>query len=400
MNTVVFQAMPRWDHPYASTAINVAKRLAKKNLVFYVERPYTWRDVANIKNESIKRRLKFWLGESYHRPYKELDNFIYIVPKPQIPVNFLPESKVYQKLLNYSNKSIWKTINKVLDNFEVQEFTYVNSFDPTRFQIYTDKKVLDKFYHCVDNIAGERYIAKHGIKAEAKAVKEAKAVITTSKELAVKYHTCNLETFAVENGVDFSHFESRSKESCPEDLAKIDGIKLLYVGNIGLRIDYDFIEIAAKAFPQWNWVMVGPKDEREFKGSSLLNMPNIHFLGKKTHEQIPAYIYHANACILPFECNELTRCIYPLKINEYFACGKPVLSTRFANLDELESQVHFYDDLPSFERQVNQALHKHTQEDIEEKKRLALINDWDERTSRIEEIILQEHQKISETPVY
>ncbi|MEM1135931.1 MAG: glycosyltransferase [Bacteroidota bacterium] len=385
---IVFQAMPKWDHPYASTALNMAKRVSKKRKVFYVEHPYTWKDIITGNKAAINKRLELWnpFKKPYHIPFAEYPNLIYIVPKPHLPINFLPEGELFEYLRNGISKAIWKTVDKTLDKFGIEEFIYFNSFDPIWSKIRTRKKVLGKFYQSVDNIEGESYIARHGSKAEKTAVMNAQAVITTSAELKKKFKFYNHNIYKVENGVDYNHFDSKNQIAIPVDLAAIKGIKLLYVGNIGIRIDYQLIEKITSNFPQLNWVFVGPEDSREFRGENLKKKSNVHFLGRRSYDEIPAYIMHADICMLPFKCNELTKCIYPLKINEYFACGKPVLATPFSDLSFFDNQVQFFHDEASFKKQVEFAL-KQTSEDINRKKETAKGNDWNERVLQIEKII-------------
>ncbi|UZR98016.1 glycosyltransferase [Chondrinema litorale] len=383
---IVFQAMPRWDHPYESTAINIAKRLSKKRTVFYVEHPYTWKDLLTVDQSKIYNRLDCWnpFKQSYHKPYDNYQNLIYIVPSPQIPFNFLPEGNLFEAIRNNINNKIWKTIDKVIDKFNYNKFIYINSFDPVFAQVRSQKELVANIYQSVDNISGEKYIAKHGIRAEKEATINADLVLTTSKELKNKLGFYNNQTHAIENGVDYYHF-AENVDGIPEDLSKIEGIKILYVGNIGLRIDYNLIEQIAKKFPQWNWVFVGPEDKREFKGQRLKSLNNVYFLGKKSYSELPPYIRFADACILPFKCNELTKCIYPLKINEYFACGKPVLSTSFSDFYPLSNEINFFNSIDSFESQMEDIINSNNNSD--RKKGFALNNDWNSRTKQIEMLI-------------
>ena len=389
--------MPRWDHPYESTAINIAKRLSRKRKVLYVEHPYTWKDLLTVEKNKIYNRFDYWnpLKKSYHKPYDDYQNLIYIVPNPQLPFNFLPEGNLFETIRNSMNNKIWKTVDKVLDKYNFDKFIYLNSFDPVYAQVRSKKQLYANIYHSVDNISGEKYIAKHGVRAEKEASINADLVITTSKELKNKLSFYNKTIHAIENGVDYFHF-AYNQEKIPSELAKIDGIKILYVGNIGLRIDYHLVEKIATKFPQWNWIFVGPEDKREFKGQNLKFLKNIHFLGKKTYNEIPPYIKNADACILPFECNELTKSIYPLKINEYFACGKPVLSTPFADLYPLSNEINYFDSTESFEIQMINILN--SKNNSTRKKELALKNDWNSRTEQIEQLITKiliekSHQK-------
>lgn len=168
----------------------------------------------------------------------------------------------------------------------------------------------------------------------------------------------------------------------------MQGTKIVYTGNIGLRLDYQFLLNAARRFHQHQWIFVGPIDEREFRGYSLRALPNVHFLGGRPYEMLPAYVQHADIGLIPFECNELTKCIYPLKVNEYLAAGKPVLATPFADLSAFGETVHFYQGLGGFGKKL-EALEEIARDSelIAQRKAMAAKNDWSARALQIEALL-------------
>ncbi|HET9528534.1 MAG TPA: glycosyltransferase, partial [Pyrinomonadaceae bacterium] len=54
---------------------------------------------------------------------------------------------------------------------------------------------------------------------------------------------------------------------------------------------------------------------------------NIHYLGGKSYQELPAYIAGWDVALLLFAQNESTKFISPTKTPEYLAAGKPVVST-------------------------------------------------------------------------
>ena len=77
--------------------------------------------------------------------------------------------------------------------------------------------------------------------------------------------------------------------------------------------------------PDWSFVMVGPVVK--IAEDDLPQRPNIHYLGGKTYEQLPAYLSGWDVALMPFAMNESTQFISPTKTPEYLAGGKPVVST-------------------------------------------------------------------------
>jgi glycosyltransferase involved in cell wall biosynthesis len=55
--------------------------------------------------------------------------------------------------------------------------------------------------------------------------------------------------------------------------------------------------------------------------------PNVHYLGQKSYAELPTYLSHWDAAIMPFARNEATEFISPTKTPEFLAAGVPVVST-------------------------------------------------------------------------
>ena len=176
-------------------------------------------------------------------------------------------------------------------------------------------------------------------------------------------------------------------QKTPEDLAKIKGPKIVYAGNLGHRLDYDLLHQAAVQKPEYQFVFVGPINEREFKGKKLKKLPNVHFLGAKPLHEIPAYLQGASVCMIPFLCNDLTKFIYPLKINEYLAAGKPVVSSNFARLKEFDKVVYSYNNVQNFLYMLEYALNYDDDSKQEERQQLAARNTWQNRGKEMTELL-------------
>jgi glycosyltransferase involved in cell wall biosynthesis len=119
--------------------------------------------------------------------------------------------------------------------------------------------------------------------------------------------------------------QARETSADPADQSEIGRPRIGFFGVIDERLDRELIDAAAAARPDWQFVMVGPVvkiDPRE-----LPRRANIHYLGAKSYEELPAYIAGWDAAVLPFARNESTRFISPTKTPEYLAAGRPVVST-------------------------------------------------------------------------
>ncbi len=100
-----------------------------------------------------------------------------------------------------------------------------------------------------------------------------------------------------------------------------------YVGALqSIRLDIELLAYIAQQRPQWSIVLVGPEDDA-FKASNLHSIKNVHFVGAKKPEELPAYINAFDVCLNPQIVNQVTIGNYPRKIDEYLAMGKPVVAT-------------------------------------------------------------------------
>lgn len=386
---IVMQALPRWDGKYASTSLNIAKELSKTRWVFYVDHPFTAKDAwFGSDRRDVAFRKPIWKKDASisYAPFDEYPRLVVISTEPTPIINFLPESFVYNWAERYANWQVWQTINRVLEQYLVTSFIYINSFDPTFSRVNTHLEMALKVYHCVDNIAGERYIARHGVRREKEFAQNADVVISTSPALAQKFNTTTTRSVCVPNAADFNLFNKPSLSE-PEEFNRIGHPRILYMGNIGLRLDYNNLEWLAKTYPDLQLVFVGPKDAREFKGEGLEKCPNVWFLGAKPYERLNDYVCAADVCLIPFEPNDLTKYIYPLKINEYLATGKPVVSSRFADLSDFESVIYSYSSKEELYNAIKCALEEDNPQKASERKQVASQNTWEERGKQFNRVL-------------
>ncbi|MGZ8394954.1 MAG: glycosyltransferase, partial [Nitrospira sp.] len=128
------------------------------------------------------------------------------------------------------------------------------------------------------------------------------------------------------SSVDVPHFASARRPSLdPVDQATLPHPRLGYFGVIDERLDLPLIAEVAKTRPNWQIVLIGPTSKIQTR--MLPQGPNIHYLGSKRYEDLPAYVAGWDVALMPFARNEATRFISPTKTPEYLAAGKPVVST-------------------------------------------------------------------------
>jgi UDP-galactopyranose mutase len=141
------------------------------------------------------------------------------------------------------------------------------------------------------------------------------------------------------SSVDAPHFARANAHDAPAepaDQAALPHPRLGFFGVLDERLDLELLDAVASAHPDWQIVMVGPTVKIDPAG--LPRRPNIHYLGQRPYEDLPAYLAGWDVCLLPFAMNDATRFISPTKTLEYMAAGRPIVSTPIA--DVMRSYAH------------------------------------------------------------
>jgi len=181
-------------------------------------------------------------------------------------------------------------------------------------------------YDCMDELSKFRFAPERLLDLEQELIARADVVFTGGASLyeAKKGRHPNVHCFP--SSVDRAHFASaRRRLDEPEDQAALKRPRLGYYGVIDERFDIDLLRQAADMRPDWSFVMVGPVVK--IGEDELPRAANIHYLGPKTYQELPAYLSGWDVALMPFAMNPSTEFISPTKTPEYLAGGKPVVST-------------------------------------------------------------------------
>jgi glycosyltransferase involved in cell wall biosynthesis len=122
---------------------------------------------------------------------------------------------------------------------------------------------------------------------------------------------------------------------------------------------------------------------RWYDGLNTIYNINVCLAGAFPATDLQGWVQQMDVCLIPFVKNKFTAGIYPLKINEYLAAGKPVVSTRFAPLQEFE-EIVFLTEAAQFGDAIQQALDNGEKTEYQV---FARKNDWMARAEQLEKII-------------
>ena len=168
---------------------------------------------------------------------------------------------------------------------------------------------------------------------EARLMARADVVFTGGHSLYTAKRHLHDNIHAVPSSVDVAHFRRNAAmpHADPVDQAGIAHPRVGFFGVIDERMDMALVESLAVRSPETQFVMVGPTVKID--PASRPQRPNIHWLGGKSYDELPAYLHNWDCGFMPFALNDATRFISPTKTPEFLAAGLGVVSTAIPDVE-------------------------------------------------------------------
>lgn len=184
----------------------------------------------------------------------------------------------------------------------------------------------------------DNYVAKHS-----------DAVIAvTPKIVSYLHNKCkipNKRIHLIYNGANTDLFSPLNEEVCRKELnLDLSNFYICFVGSLspwhGVEYIIQSASMILKEVPNVRFVIVGDsplKEEYIEMSRNLCVYEYFSFVGQVPYDKVPIYINACDICVSPFT-NAIGEYVgvSPLKIYEYLACGKPVVSSKFPDLQFIE----------------------------------------------------------------
>jgi teichuronic acid biosynthesis glycosyltransferase TuaH len=175
----------------------------------------------------------------------------------------------------------------------------------------------------------------------------------------------------------------------PPEYGSLPRPLLGYTGGIDDRLDYELVLKLADRFSEGSIVFVGPLSPRlsESARAALAARANIHLLGPRGREQLPAYIRHLDVALMPYADIPFTRYQAPIKLWEYLYAGPPIVGTGSVDLRSYPPPlVNFAENADDTPAMVTAAL-ADPEAGREERRRFALANTWHDRAVQLDSLV-------------
>lgn len=353
----------RWDFVYQRPQ-HLLSRCAKERRVFFMEEPLFVDDAA------VPMRLDI--------SYRERDNVYVVVPH-------LSKELQGSELLDDAQREM---IDQLLTEYDISA-PILWYYTPMALAWTRHIKAQAVIYDCMDELSAFKGAPRALKDRESELFACADLVFTGGQSLYEAKRDLHRSVYAFPSSIDALHFaQARSISQDPADQAEIAHPRLGFCGVIDERLDIELLDGIAAARPDWQLVMVGPIVKID--PATLPRRANIHYLGGKSYQELPAYLAGWDVALLPFARNESTRFISPTKTPEYLAAGRPVVSTSIQDVVAPYGKlglVQIADTVDDFVAAIEQARSENTPSRLRQVDAFLAQNSWDLTWRRMYELI-------------
>jgi len=381
---IVVVGLQPWDVEIGSNCKNIAIEFSKQNRVLYVNSPLDRITLLRNRDDAkIRKRIEV-INQKADSLVKISDNLWNCFPdKIAESINWIKNEKIFDIFNRLNNRRFAVSIKKAINTLGFKDILLFNDNDIFRsFYLKDILKPSKSIYYSRDFLLSVDYWKHHGKKLEPMLIAKSDVCVANSTYLADYCKKYNTNSFYVGQGCELDIFTDFAG-SVPEDISKISQPVIGYVGALqSIRLDIDLLMNIAAKKPEWNIVLVGPED-REFKVSKLHNYTNVHFLGSKQPEQLPAYINTFGVCLNPQLVNNVTIGNYPRKIDEYLAMGKPVVATGTQAMSIFENHVYLGKTPDDYISLIEKAMNENSENLQQKRKLFASAHSWENSVKEI-----------------
>ena len=188
-------------------------------------------------------------------------------------------------------------------------------------------------------------------------LRRADVIFTVSKALFERAAPWCPSVHWLPNATDLDVFGPSAPDApCPPPMSGKPRPWLVYLSQITERLDVPLLAAAARARPQWTFVLIGPTACRPDVLDPLRGLDNVVLAGPLPYAAAAAVTAKADVCLLPHVEDALTRTLDPIKLYDYLATGRPIVAADVAMHPDLRPFVRVASSLQDFIEAVEAAL--------------------------------------------
>src|SRR5262249_23510707 len=151
----------------------------------------------------------------------------------------------------------------------------------------------------VDDLPASSDLARAIIPSENEMLRSADLVFVTSQRLREKalQHRSTVHVFPP--GVAYERFAATrtNRPPVPADVGSIGRPVVGYVGGLHRWFDVALVQRVASSMPDVQFLLIGPAT---VPVEPLAALKNVHLIGTRPHGEVPVYLAHVDAAIIPY----------------------------------------------------------------------------------------------------
>ncbi|MBN2326533.1 MAG: glycosyltransferase [Candidatus Omnitrophica bacterium] len=254
-------------------------------------------------------------------------------------------------------------------------------------------------YFCNDKFDKSRYVKNKELLQEydREMANMADVIFCVSREIYAHYQKWAPErAYYLPHAIHFAHFSAayESDLPLPDDLAQIKKPIIGYHGSLTGANDLDLLYDCAQKRPDWSFVLIGRITGGDYQ--PLEELPNVHFLGPKSYDEIPCYLKGFDAGLLFWKLTEWIRYCNPFKTKEYLAMGLPVVSVDIPEVRYEYSDVIFVaEKREDFLAGIEHELATDSPEKKERRRAKVMNSTYDNQVQEVISILLEKINSVS-----
>jgi glycosyltransferase involved in cell wall biosynthesis len=246
-------------------------------------------------------------------------------------------------------------------------------------------------YHCVDDVAAQKGVDAESFRAaEERFAARADLVLASAPALDERMRRLADQVLFAPNVADTGLFATALEDGPVDpDLDSLPRPRLVFQGAVvATKLDLELLAELAALRPEWSIVLVGPLGAGDPSGdlSAIRSAANIHLIGPRRERDLPAVLRGADAGLIPYAINDLTRSVFPMKVYEYLAAGLPVLATPLPALIGTDG-VEFVSGAAELAGAFEQEQGLDSPERRRRRSGAAAAHSWDARLKEIEQAL-------------
>jgi glycosyltransferase involved in cell wall biosynthesis len=365
-----------WDDTPTSNH-HVLRELAKTRRVLWLNSVAT--RTPSLSSGRDLGRVARKLREAVRGP-RNVENDLWVFTPLVLP---LPHNPAAQRLNRWILRATIRALRARLGMREFQLWTFLPSVAD---YVGTLGESL-AIYYCVDEWSMFSYIDTNGMVGTERALLErVDCVFAVNEALAQRKREINPETHVACHGVDQALF-SRALEPdtpVPADLAALTQPVIGFAGTLQDWVDVELIAEVARRRPEWSIALVG---RVLVDVEPLERIPNVHVLGARPYEQLPAYYKGFGVGIIPYRVSEQLPYRNPLKLREYLSAGLPVVSTAVPEVHHYDRWCSVAADADGFVHAVEATLRADSPDERRERSAAMAGASWEARVADVAAIV-------------